>query len=241
MNKYVVYKHISPDGKIYIGITRRNVIERWGENGEGYKGNLHFWRAIQKYGWNNFQHEILYSDLCKEDACRIEIELIRKFNANNFEYGYNICAGGEGRLDSHQSDETKQKISEAVTNQWKDPEIRNRRIQGAKGRIVSEETKEKIRNSQIGKYVPPEVGRKISDAKKGKHPWNYGKKCGPRSDETKAKISAYNKGKTISQEQKDKISKKLKGREITPEWRAKISDTLKQRNAERREQQNENL
>ncbi|MBR4377323.1 MAG: hypothetical protein IKP50_00335 [Bacilli bacterium] len=53
-------------------------------------------------------------------------------------------------------------------------------------------------------------------------------------------MSAYNKGKTISDEQKQAISKKLKGREITPEHRAKISATLKARNAERRKR-NENI
>ena len=189
MDDYVVYKHTSPDGKVYIGITRRNVIERWGKNGEGYKGNKHFWRAIQKYGWNSFQHEILYSELSKEDACQIEIEYIKKFNSNDFRFGYNICAGGEGRLEDTQSAETRKKISEATKNQWNDSEIRERHRQGSLGHVVSQEARNKIRESQIGKYVPPEVGRKISKAKKGKHPWNYGKKCGSRSEEVKKKIS----------------------------------------------------
>ena len=240
MNKYVVYKHTSSNGKVYIGITRRNVSERWGKDGIGYKDNEHFYRAIQKYGWDNFKHEILFTELSKDEACELEIKLIKELKSNDYNFGYNICAGGEGRLDSPQSDETKEKISKTVKEQWSDPIIRQHHIDGAKGRKVSQETKDKIRDSQIGKYVPPEVGKKISASKKGKHPWNYGKKCGPRSDETKAKISDYNKGKTIPQEQREAISKKLKGREITPEWRKKISDTLKKRNAERRKQ-NENL
>ena len=233
MNNYCVYKHKTPDNKVYIGITKRGKI-RWGRDGTGYKGNRYFYRAIQKYGWNNITHDILFSDMSKEDACKKEIELIKSYKSNDPAYGFNICAGGEGRLESYQSEKTRKKISTATTEQWKDPDIRKSRVEGLRGHEVSQVTREKIRKSQIGKYVPPEVGQKISKSKKGKHPWNYGKKCGPRSDETKAKLSAFNKGKIISQEQRDKISKKLKGREITPEWRAKISETLKKRNAERR-------
>lgn len=239
MNKYTVYKHISPVGKVYIGITKRGVADRWGKNGIGYKDNVHFYNAIQKYGWDNFTHEILYTDLSKEDACAKEIELIKVFKSNDFRYGYNICAGGEGRLEDTQSDSTKQKISEAVKAQWQDDIIRQKRIDGLHGHKVTQETRDKIRQAQLGKFVPKEVGDKISKSKKGKHPWNYGKKCSPRTEETKRKISESSRGKTISKEQREQISNKLKGREITPEWREKISNTLKQRNAERRKLNND--
>ena len=52
-NNYTVYMHISPSNKRYIGITSKSVNKRW-NNGLGYIKNDHFWRAIQKYGWNNF-------------------------------------------------------------------------------------------------------------------------------------------------------------------------------------------
>lgn len=226
---YSVYRHTSPNGKIYIGITRRAVTDRWGK-GRGYKKNLYFWRAIQKYGWDSFKHEILYDGLSKDEACKIEIELIAKYKSNKFKYGYNICAGGEGRFGDKQSVETRIKISEASKSQWKDEEIRQKHIDSAKGRIFSEETKEKIRKSNLGKKRSKEVCEKISKAKKGCVPWNKGLKCGPRSEETKLKISRSSKGKVITEEQKQKISEKLKGREITLEWRNKISKTLKERN-----------
>ena len=35
-NKWCVYKHTSPSGGIYIGITKQNPIVRW-NNGFGYK------------------------------------------------------------------------------------------------------------------------------------------------------------------------------------------------------------
>lgn len=241
MNKdsYIVYKHISPSNKVYIGITCRSMEARASVNGHGYRKNEYFYRAIKKYGWDNFTHEILFANLTKSQACKRERELIAEYHSNDFNFGYNITAGGEGRLQSPQSQATRDKISQASKEQWQDELIRNKHIESSRGHVVSRETREKIRNAQLGKYVPPEVGKKISVSKKGKHPWNYGLKCGPRSDETKAKLSACNKGKIMSEKQKQQISAKLKGREITPEWRAKISATLKKRNAERR--LNENL
>ena len=32
---------------------------RWGHNGYKYKDNNHFYRAIQKYGWDNIEHQVI--------------------------------------------------------------------------------------------------------------------------------------------------------------------------------------
>lgn len=92
---YVVYMHTSPSGKRYIGITCRRPIRRWGGNGYGYIKNEYFWRAIQKYGWDNFSHEILYTNLTKEEAKQKEIELIAFYDLTNPNKGYNITPGGD--------------------------------------------------------------------------------------------------------------------------------------------------
>lgn len=93
--RFCVYKHTSPNGKIYIGITSTDPLIRWGKNGNGYKNNKYFANSIQKYGWDNFQHEILYTDLSKEEACEKETELIAKYKSNLFEFGFNRSSGGE--------------------------------------------------------------------------------------------------------------------------------------------------
>jgi hypothetical protein len=67
---------------------------RW-NHGKGYIKNQYFYRAIQKYGWNNFQHEILFSGLTKKEACDKEIELIELHNSTNPELGYNVSSGGD--------------------------------------------------------------------------------------------------------------------------------------------------
>lgn len=92
--KYVVYRHTSPEGKVYIGITAQAKPEyRWGPDGSGYKSNAMFWYDIQRLGWNNFKHEILYENLPEHHALHIESALIHEHHATKPEYGYNQDAG----------------------------------------------------------------------------------------------------------------------------------------------------
>ena len=107
---YKVYIHISPSLKYYVGITFRDPERRWRPDGSGYKLNEYFWRAIQKYGWDNFQHEIVASNLTKEEAESFERLLIKELNCKS-PNGYNHDNGGshKGKV----SDETRQKISDS--------------------------------------------------------------------------------------------------------------------------------
>lgn len=121
-NKWTVYVHISPSDKYYIGITSRKPKERW-RGGSGYKNNDHFYRAIKKYGWNNFQHEVIASKLTKNEACNMEKILIKELKSDDYHYGYNKSSGGEGTpgisgeknhwYGKHHSDEAKKKMSKA--------------------------------------------------------------------------------------------------------------------------------
>lgn len=93
-NNYVVYIHICPNNKKYIGITY-NIKQRWGKNGYGYRNNRLFKRAIKKYGWENIKHKILFTNLTLKEAQQKEIELIKLYKTNNNKYGYNISCGGD--------------------------------------------------------------------------------------------------------------------------------------------------
>lgn len=86
--RYLVYKHTDPFGKIYIGITRNNPQSRWND-GAGYESQKKFYKAIQYYGWIHFKHEIIAADLSEEEARAIEADLITKTNSDCEEYGYN--------------------------------------------------------------------------------------------------------------------------------------------------------
>lgn len=92
-NTYIIYKHTNKiNGKVYIGQSKYSLEERSKKNGEGYKTQKKFWNAIQKYGWNNFTHEVLFSNLSKEEANKIEITLIEEYDS--IKNGYNVRKGG---------------------------------------------------------------------------------------------------------------------------------------------------
>lgn len=88
---WTVYLHTNKiNGKYYVGITSKSVNERW-QNGYGYCGQV-FYRAIKKYSWNNFDHEIIAEHLTREEASAMEQVLILKLNS--MENGYNMSPGG---------------------------------------------------------------------------------------------------------------------------------------------------
>lgn len=116
---YILYMHIFPNDKKYIGITKRTTNERW-MNGYGYKRQKIIYNAINKYGWNNVKHIILLNNLSFEDACKKEIEYIKKYNTNNIKFGYNSSTGGEkSALGFRHSNEAKEKIKTNNAKYWK--------------------------------------------------------------------------------------------------------------------------
>lgn len=97
-NEYCVYKITNKlNGKIYIGMSK-NLKNRWSANGIHYKQSKRFYNAIQKYGWNNFNKEILVENLSFEEACNLEVETISKYNSRDKKIGYNIAEGGNGGI-----------------------------------------------------------------------------------------------------------------------------------------------
>lgn len=91
--EWFVYKHTNLiNCKTYIGITSQKPNSRWGLEGKGYKNQPKFYRAIEKYGWENFSHEIVYITYSKQEALFLESQLIKKYNS--IENGYNIASYG---------------------------------------------------------------------------------------------------------------------------------------------------
>lgn len=110
MKNFIVYKHTSPNGKVYIGITSQSLQNRC-RNGLGYSNNKYFTRAIEKYGWNNFVHKILFKNLTEKEAKEKEIELIKQYKSNDKRYGYNISSGGEAHTGCKHTELIKEKWS----------------------------------------------------------------------------------------------------------------------------------
>lgn len=110
MKQYIVYMHRNKiNNKVYIGLTTQTAQNRWRSQGQGYKSQEKFYNAIQKYGWENFEHIILFENLSAQEAAQKEQELIQLFNS--IYNGYNISPGG---IITNHSEETKEKIRQAM-------------------------------------------------------------------------------------------------------------------------------
>ena len=161
LKSYKVYVHINKiNGKMYIGQTSKKLDERSRHHGYGYKNNKYFYRAIKKYGWDNFEHLILFDGLSLEMANIIEKELIDKYKTQNNSFGYNIREGG---MNGRMSDESKQKISDALKG-------KNKGKPGHwKGKKLPKEIVEKIKisRSQMDDNKKEEYRNKLSESKMG--------------------------------------------------------------------------
>lgn len=96
MNNYKIYLHKNKiNGKVYIGQTKEDDVNRRFRGGAGYRSSPHFYRAIQEDGWDNFEHLILETGLTSEMADIREKFWIKAFDATNPKKGYNLTSGGK--------------------------------------------------------------------------------------------------------------------------------------------------
>ena len=170
--KWKVYVHTSPSGKMYVGITSRDVRQRW-QNGRGYIKNDHFYRAIQKYGWNKFEHEVIAENLTKDEACEMEKKLIKELKSNDYHFGYNISSGGEGGASGCPSSELQKKVtSERMKKAWRDPQYREKMINFSKQRMNDPNYVKRI--SEKNKLLWEDHGYRAAHS--GENHWCYGRK-----------------------------------------------------------------
>lgn len=156
---WTVYIHRNKiNNKQYICITcKANPEHRW-NNGRGYKGNPHFYSAIQKYGWNSFDHLIIARGIDEHKAKNIERYLIRFLNTQDARYGYNMTSGGDGTPDCHPSDETRAKLSYTRRRENLSAETLKRRSDGLRGRKFSEKHKRKIGDGNCKPVIMKDMG-----------------------------------------------------------------------------------
>lgn len=228
MKSYTVYMHINKiNGKRYIGITCQKPEKRW-RNGKGYEGNGYFIKAINKYGWDNFEHIIIAKGLDEEEAKWLEIELIREWDTTNKDKGYNITLGGDGTSGCN----PLERMTDEQLKEWK-----RKQSEARKGE----------NNCMYGKHHSEETKKKLSEALKGENNPMYGKNHSeeskkkmnePKSEDHKRKISEAHKGKILSEEHKKKISETRKskycsedaywyGKNHSEETRKKMSEVRK--------------
>ena len=147
--KFCVYKHTTPNGKVYIGITCQEPEQRW-KNGKGYDIRSYFRKAIDKYGWDHITHEILASGLYENEASLAEEFYINMFCSTDRDRGYNLKSGGY--VGGRYTDAVKEKLSQKNKEYWEThPEKRKEFSDRMMGKKKSVEARKKMSISKTGK------------------------------------------------------------------------------------------
>lgn len=221
MKQYKVYKHIAPNGKVYIGQTCQTTNKRFRYDGTGYIRSPYFYAAIQKYGWDNIEHEIIAECLNKDEANWLEKYLIKFYNSDVKEKGYNITEGGEGSVGCVRLESFKKHLSEINKGKVLSYEHRKKISEGNKGKKLSVEHRMLLSEINKGKKLSPEHIEKLRQINKARVRTkeeiekSASKRRGiPLSEETKRKLSeshkgkpSWNKGKHLSDKHKIELSK----------------------------------
>lgn len=159
---WYLYKHTNKtNGKVYIG-KATNPQSRWENQGYKYKTCPRFWSAIQHYGWDNFEHEILLACETQEEINILEKEYIKKYRALEPDFGYNLSEGGTGG------------------NVWAGKTQAEKEAYAEKQRQETlsrgQEWHDKLSKAQLKRWANPqarqELGNKVRGGKNG-----YAKKC----------------------------------------------------------------
>lgn len=140
---YTIYLLTSPSNKKYCGYTSRLVERRW-NNGNGYKDCPIMWRAIQKYGWENFKKEIIFQTFNQDEAFQKEQDIIASLDLQNPNKGYNLDKGGRPHGNSDfLTEEGRKKLSESHKKLWANPKYRAHMIEQRKKHPPTRECIEK--------------------------------------------------------------------------------------------------
>lgn len=230
--RWCVYCHTNiTNDKKYIGQTKAWPRERRWQNGYGYKTQPYFWRAIEKYGWDNFSSEILKDDLTKEEADKVEIEFIALYDTTNPNKGYNLAAGGGGPMGVPCPEELKKKYSEMFTGEGNPfygkhhtDETRKVLSEQHTGMKASDDARAKMSQSQTERFKDPveraKCGWEHTEEQKKAHSEHMSGEGHPmfgkhHSEETKKKISEARQN--LSDEARKNLSIAAKAR-CTDEW-----------------------
>lgn len=217
--KYYIYKLTNKtNGKIYIGFhgSNKDFLE------DNYYGSgVLIRKAVEKYGKENFDREVLYVYESEEEAKEMERNIVNEDFLNRKDI-YNLALGGSGGgllgeknpfFGKSHSEETLQILREK-----------------GKERTHTKETKEKISNSVKSSEkhkatITPERSKKIIETRRKNHPKKEKVK---KTKETRKKVVHWWQDKVNKNPEKiEKTAAKHRGMKRSEETKKNVSESLK--------------
>lgn len=158
-----IYKLVNKiNNKIYIGKSI-NIYYRALAHKNDLRGNNLITRAIKKYGFNNFNIEVLHTidNYDNNYLLALEVAFIDFYNTTNKNIGYNICLFATDKSGIPMSDQQKKKISKTVKQKYlngqKNPFLNKKHTKQTKQKL-SIIKKEAYKNG----FINPRKGIKVS-------------------------------------------------------------------------------
>jgi len=186
----VIYKTTNIiNDKTYVGQTTKKGIKLERYLGSGTYLNY----AIEKYGKENFEKEILCECFSREQLNRIERLFIKLLLPD-----YNIADGGYG---GNLGEEINKKISVALKGRHIPDMTKRKMSESQKGRKQTNETRYKIGEASKRRQNTDEAKQKMSKRLKG-NKYNLGHN---HTDEAKKKMSEAKKVKVICVETQERF------------------------------------
>lgn len=185
-------------GKFYIGSAkdiRHRLARHKSDLGRNVHHNTLLQRAVNKYGKDMFEFEILEFVDDTESLLQREQHYLDTLNPCDINIGFNLAIEAGSRLGVPATEETKAKISKTLTGRKHTEETKLKISEAHKGKKLPEEHYNKWQAGKaryVEKYGHPLLGKKKS--KESIEKWRESIKDYKITEETRAKMSLKQKG-----------------------------------------------
>lgn len=234
----IIYKYISPSGKVYIGQTtnesrRRKTFFNLNKSYGGDKIDS----ARRKYGPENFRYEIIYKNKFKSTKeAQLKLDELEEYYIklyNSYKLGYNMTYGGYTTTGFKFTEEQKKNMSQLRIGKKLRP--RTEKEKEYHSNIMKEKwstAEYRILHEKINSSIEHKL--KVSESLKGENNGMYGKKhtLSAREKMSKSRYGENNiwYGRIKSQEYREKIKNSLKKyyekHKVSNETKEKISQKV---------------
>lgn len=206
-----IYKITNPEGRVYIGqsVDVQTRFSTYLKSINNFKNQVKLYNSMQKYG--SFEHVFEIIEECSIQELNARERYWQDFY-NVLEGGLNLKLTQDGDKSGHLSEETKNRISQALQGREVSEEVKQRisKTRIEQDIICTEETRVKLSTARSRRVVQPMQGKL-------------------HTEETKQKMRKAAMGILKSEEHKQKISDTLKGRKLSEETKRRMSESKKRK------------
>lgn len=161
-----------PTGKLYFGQTSKDIGTRWKHHKEDSRYyNYKFYRAIRKYGEDNFAiEEVMWVEAPTKKELKAKLDFLERHFIKRYDTrrnGYNSTDGGDGALGLVMPDAAREKLRLANLGKNRPESVRKKIGNAHRGLKRSSETRERISKAHLGDKNPM-FGKRLSFAHKNK-------------------------------------------------------------------------